>query len=561
MKKICHLLLIALLATITESNAQVIAGYTVTGNPADCAYTRLQINTAFGASGMLVELTLDGVTSDTSIFGIAAEMAYFTRNLTTPGNYTFKVKLFDTLSFAGVDSLIGSITKLHCGFSSYGLYNDVNSNCVFDAGDNPITNPAIVEVSTGGVPVDTFSCYNNLNFMNTGVPGTVYTYRLLQPPAGFVLTCPAGGIVYDTVGVYNVPKNFGFVSSSAAGFDLSTYAYVRCGIHAARAGVLVKNAMCNPVDADFNIHFSPKYNYNNCAYTPVSILPNLTTWHFTSLLSPNDLFFNVNFAKPASLSLVFGDTVSSTVEITPTSGDLYPANNIVIRVDTVVAGFDPNDISVYPSGNITAGTELEYTVRFENTGNDTAFNIHVLDTLSNYVDFNSLNVEAASHNMNTTVYSSGTDNIIKFDFPNINLLDSSHHDASTGMFVYKIKSKTGLPFGTEIKNRVGIYFDYNPVVMTNTVINTIPFPANASTLINEEGVFIYPNPVSDLLHIKAAATTFKSATITNTIGQIVVTAETNKADATIDVRSLPSGIYFLYLKGDGQSSVQRFEKL
>ncbi len=571
MKKTFFLLL-ALLFSIVQSRAQyTITGYSISdvvfygssGDSCDAAHLTVDVS---GYTPGLSTTTyyFDGITVPISVIasGVAG-VASCIINLPAPGVYTFKVVLY--LGGVPIDSVVFSRFKLHCGFARVGSFNDLNGNCIFDAGDQLISSPMVVEISTGGVPIDTISGYNSTNYRRPGGAGTVYSYRLLQPPSGHVLTCPLSGIIYDTVGGFETEKKFGFNCVSSPGFDLGTYASVRCGVHAARASLIVKNMTCNPEDADLTIHFSPKYNFNSCAYVPTSVLPNVTTWHFPSLTAFNVKYFDAWFQKPTAVSgYAYGDTVNSRFDVTPTSGDLNPVNNIVIRVDTVRSGFDPNDISVYPSGNITAGTELEYTIHFENTGNDTAFNISVFDTLSDNVDFGTLSVVAASHNMNLVRYKSPSwpaKNIVKFDFPSINLLDSSHHGLCDGMVVFKVQSKTGLAPGTQIKNRVGIFFDYNPVVMTNTVVNTIPFPGYVTTAANEYGVSVFPNPVNDVLHIKTANTAFNTATITNAVGQLVATAQVDNARAAVNVQSLPAGIYFLYLRGEGGSSVQRFEKL
>lgn len=132
-------------------------------------------------------------------------------------------------------------------------------------------------------------------------------------------------------------------------------------------------------------------------------------------------------------------------------------------------------MDVKPGGNILPGTNLQYTISFENTGNDTAFNIYIMDTLSDDVNPQSLRVVGASAKMNISKYYDNTihHNIVRFDFPDINLLDSSHHDQCNGFVVFNIKAKSGLADGTNIPNYGGIFFDFNPVVMTDTVVNTV----------------------------------------------------------------------------------------
>jgi hypothetical protein len=62
--------------------------------------------------------------------------------------------------------------------------------------------------------------------------------------------------------------------------------------------------------------------------------------------------------------------------ITPTIGDYDSTNNHINRVDTVKSSYDPNFIEVSPKGCIpaTVSTQLQYSIGFENTVNDTAHN-------------------------------------------------------------------------------------------------------------------------------------------------------------------------------------------
>jgi uncharacterized repeat protein (TIGR01451 family) len=165
----------------------------------------------------------------------------------------------------------------------------------------------------------------------------------------------------------------------------------------------------------------------------------------------------------------------------------------------ITSSFDPNYISVKPDGCITSAvTNLEYGIGFENTGNDTAHNIYILDTLSPYLDVNTLQVVAASANMNVMKLKNGTQNIIKFDFPHIMLPDSSHTGYANGVIFFTINTKAGIASGSNIPNEAGIYFDDNPVVLTNTALNTVncPITTQVAATGNKIKTAIYPNPAT-----------------------------------------------------------------
>ncbi len=118
-----------------------------------------------------------------------------------------------------------------------------------------------------------------------------------------------------------------------------------------------------------------------------------------------------------------------------------------------------------------------------------------------------------------------------------------------------------MPNGTVINNKAGIYFDFNSVVMTNNVANTIGIPAGIATMSNVANVEVYPNPVNDELTIKADNGSYTTMTITNTMGQQLMKQALNTTQTKVNVKTLPSGIYYITLRGDSGVKVQKFEKL
>ncbi|MBK7969795.1 MAG: hypothetical protein IPK08_13115 [Bacteroidetes bacterium] len=139
----------------------------------------------------------------------------------------------------------------------------------------------------------------------------------------------------------------------------------------------------------------------------------------------------------------------------------------------------------------------EYLIRFQNTGNDTAFNVVILDTLDNNLNFSTFELLDASHSLQTEIKNDGA---IKFSFLNILLVDSvANEPESHGYIRYRIRGNSGLADSTEINNTAYIYFDYNTAIITNTTLNTFVFvlPTGISEIANKDNVFIYPNPLSE----------------------------------------------------------------
>lgn len=210
--------------------------------------------------------------------------------------------------------------------------------------------------------------------------------------------------------------------------------------------------------------------------------------------------------------------------------------------------FDPNDKQATPNLSPTQfanGEYIDYTIRFQNTGTDTAFNVVVLDTLSNLLQNNSLQVVSSSHTVKTTV----KNNIVSFEFLNINLEDSLHNEkASHGYVHFKVLPNTTVTESDVISNRAAIYFDYNAPVITNTTYTTFVEPLAVS--INENLLnlhnFIYPNPATSKITVFVSGTELLS--LYNSTGSLVLKQNVSGTQE-IDIENLRSGFYYYTLGG------------
>mgnify|MGYP000753557205 CR=1 FL=1 len=145
----------------------------------------------------------------------------------------------------------------------------------------------------------------------------------------------------------------------------------------------------------------------------------------------------------------------------------------------VVASCDPNDKTAVPTGYddqhlIRANETIEYKIRFQNTGTDTAFQVVIVDTLSPLLDARTLETGASSHPYHLEIYPGG---ILHFVFRPIALPDSNVNEiASHGYVKFRIGQQPDLADGTVIENTAAIYFDQNNPVFTNTAFHTIGYP-------------------------------------------------------------------------------------
>jgi uncharacterized repeat protein (TIGR01451 family) len=172
-----------------------------------------------------------------------------------------------------------------------------------------------------------------------------------------------------------------------------------------------------------------------------------------------------------------------------------------------VGSWDPNDKQGYPIGYgsghyVEANTDLEYMIRFQNTGTDTAFRVVIRDTLSPFLDLTTVRPAVASHTYNWDFEGERT---LVFIFDPIVLPDSTtNFDASQGFIRFRVDQLPDLPIGTQIQNKAGIYFDFNEPVITNTTVHRIGEDFVTSTGMPEFPlpVAVFPNPAGEYVYFQ-----------------------------------------------------------
>lgn len=216
--------------------------------------------------------------------------------------------------------------------------------------------------------------------------------------------------------------------------------------------------------------------------------------------------------------------------------------------------FDPNDKQAFPQGVgaehwIEPGVELEYLIRFQNTGTDTAFTVVVRDTLSAWLDPASVRMGASSHACAFQLSGRGN---LQFTCADILLPDSSTNEpASHGFIKFFVKVRPDVPQGTLLENKAAIYFDFNVPVITNTTFHTVgnnflttaikPVPGAMPALA------VYPNPASDGAVIVLGTPTLSQGywELLDVHGRTVA-CQTFKGDRVLlQAGTLPPGLYLI----------------
>ncbi len=240
---------------------------------------------------------------------------------------------------------------------------------------------------------------------------------------------------------------------------------------------------------------------------------------------------------------------------------------IDIYCGLVTGSYDPNDKTGFPLGvstthDILPNQKLEYRIRFQNTGTDTAFTVVIRDTLSTDFDIFSVISGASSHDYTFRLYGS---RVLEWTFNNIMLPDSNVNEPlSNGFVMFEVQQQPNLPNGTVLENSAGIYFDFNAPIITNTSRHTINdgviFLELTEVIAKEMKLQVYPNPTSNSLTIVKGDAKEVTLTLLNNLGQVLLRQPSTGQTTQLNLSALPTGIYYLHLHDGTQTAVQKIIK-
>ena len=186
------------------------------------------------------------------------------------------------------------------------------------------------------------------------------------------------------------------------------------------------------------------------------------------MLSNQDSTYIVEIEIPGVESI--GDILIDSAKVStlqPNLLELEYSNNFTENSGEVMCSYDPNDKLANPLACFNTPLDtIEYTIRFQNTGNYPATTVKLIDTLDiQKLDIMSLNILGASHDYE---WSLSSPSILEVVFNNINLVDSSVSvTESQGFFKFEIRIREEIPNITPSASPAYIFFDYNPPIVTN----------------------------------------------------------------------------------------------
>ncbi|HLP95305.1 MAG TPA: T9SS type A sorting domain-containing protein [Saprospiraceae bacterium] len=317
-------------------------------------------------------------------------------------------------------------------------YTDLGSNVVrFEVGD-------VAVGDCGSISLEVFVNCNAVLGQTHCTEASAYPDTLCMPPgAGW-----SGASLQ--VSSICLPDSLRFIITNQGGGNMTT------GLNyiVVEDGVMFRSSLSNPMAAN--------------EVMEVTVPANGSTWRLEVAQEPN----HPSGAERVGLSV---EGCTSNSSFSTGFVNQFPQSDEAPALDRNCTpnkgSFDPNDKHSDPVGFgverfVRPGTEIEYKIRFQNTGTDTAFTVRILDTLSSWLDPASIRFGASSHPYQYNLTGEG---VVHFHFNDIALPDSNTNEAAShGFVVFTIRHRADAPLETLIENKASIYFDFNEPIVTNT---------------------------------------------------------------------------------------------
>ena len=261
-------------------------------------------------------------------------------------------------------------------------------------------------------------------------------------------------------------------------------------------------------------------------------------------LNPLETYKAELYVHVDTASNSISDTVQFVSWLNLPISDVDTSDNSDTLPALIVGACDPNDKTASAEYISPTTKRIDYHIRFQNTGTDTAYKVVVVDSLNTSLALTNVVINSASHPYNFSVQN----NVLVWEFENILLPDStSDYYGSQGYVNFSTGINPALGLGDSITNDADIYFDFQWPIITNTAKTTIV--NNISVLeqgLAERILEVYPNPARDVIRIKNTSVSDLRVQITNTNGQIFSSFTLKPSEELgYECSNLPAGLYIL----------------
>lgn len=415
----------------------------------------------------------------------APRNAYITTNSSGAGDFTIEKDsaMLDVLPFGDYFSTCGKLKLKFIGDTSISynipvntipyikgaIYSDNNLNCTFNSTSDRLGKNEKVTLLA------------NNHFVQSNDSGI---FKIYLPDSGFYDLAIGDNDTFSRCNVVSKIKNIkvannsfvdlGLIPIYTDSFDADIFNVKNDLARPGRNYKIefeIRNNLSLPLKGKYGnrsvpkliLKYSPKMHWRTAAGASVDTINNIIQWTANNLLYKESQKFSAVFYLHPD-SFVLNEEINQFIYLDTNFVD-YNLNNNQYRVSqNILRPFDPNN--KYSINRISSNDRIQYRVNFQNFGNDTAFNVLLIDTLSNNLDVRNLSIIESSSKCLTKLEK----NILHLYFPGINLSDTTTSlEGSKGFVKFDITYKSNyISNPPVITNRAAIYFDFEKPIFTNT---------------------------------------------------------------------------------------------
>lgn len=474
-------------------------------------------------------------------------------SITTVGTYEISFVLWDKDYTIAYDSFthVKTFNSLICNYLFVAQYLDMNNDCAYQQESMNAPNIAMYKNGTLDRIINNVNFgwddntikyfdYQNGDSLIFKVHNPIYQTCLPNAEKLLIVdTNPMSGTIY-----------FPFNLSDSLNWAVNMFPMLRTVAGISTVKIDYANLAIDSGSATINFTVPNDFQFDSTTASSYTQTGNVVTFNVSNVIGGQSYSFLIYLMNQDSM-MILGDSVLCSVEILPKVGDIDTSNNTHEGYFLLRSSYDPNQKTTLPHILLNEPTQkINYLIEFENLGNDTAFNVSIIDTLSDLLDMSTLEITASSHEYSFINTGNNGLNILNFSFPNIGLADSTDKKYNKGFISYTIAPKAILTLQDTIYNTAHIYFDNNPAIVTNTSTNHLK-PVSIHQIDGNWNVKIYPNPVKNQLIIEQPDQHAAHLVIYSVIGQKVMEYTLKNGNNFIDVAHLNQGIYIVTCMQDG----------
>lgn len=465
---------------------------------------------------------------------------------------------------------VGPPSTADCNVISGQVYFDTDGNCARDTSDFPYRGTQLRLIKQS-MPPDTQIVFTDQDG-RYAVGVDTGSYRIepvyYRPPNGCYqyqreLGCLPNPYIDATIGANQdlVDQDFAYANAPVNNWGVwGGFGRLRPGFTGA-GSITVRNYS---QDEEYNIPMSftvdpvKVLNLSPRGFAIDSISGGTVYWTIDTLRPGNSRFW-FDYETALLPDVQIGELVEMEIYADSTN-DECASNNYRLIKGRVRGSYDPNDKTLMEPAPVQDGERyiippdsrsVVYRIRFQNTGNAEAIFINLRDTLDGEV-FDPASVEMidASHDYQLT-YAKG--NVLNWLFDDIMLPDSaSDPEGSQGYVLFSVNLREGLPLGTALENRAGVYFDFNPPIITNLETQILDNPTSRAELKNAApDARLYPNPATGSVTIETPGARIRRVEWRANDGRLVRAQEAaNTERFRADLNGMPAGLYSVKIETD-----------